>query len=132
MGHVLRFFRPYNYRVCEWRPSRFAVPSVIENWGVPVSSDQIVDLGIHDLLVRWTDRPLSAIGIKDIFGIIGYCASSAEILDFRSTASQRPIRYASMVAPFWLRDGTESALWASHTSIDTALTGDPWASSWMV
>ena len=37
-----------------------------------------------------------------------------------------------MIVPFWLRDGTESTLWTSMTAIDTALTGDPWASRWMV
>ena len=37
-----------------------------------------------------------------------------------------------MIVPFWLIDGTESALWTSQTAMVTALTGDPWASSWMV
>ena len=35
-----------------------------------------------------------------------------------------------MIAPSWLRDGAESALWTSQTLIDTALTGGPWASGW--
>lgn len=51
---------------------------------------------------------------------------------FRRAASHRPIRYSAMIAPFWLRDGTESALRTSHAAIDTAITGDPWAPGWMV
>lgn len=31
-----------------------------------------------------------------------------------------------------MRDGAESALWPSQTTIDTALTGDPWATTWTV
>ena len=99
---------------------------------MPVFSDQVVDAGIHDLLVRMSPHPLSLIGDKDIFLLIGYCVTWAEISDFRRTVSQRPIRYASMIVPFRLRGGAESALWTSQTAIDTALTGDPWASSWMV
>ena len=37
-----------------------------------------------------------------------------------------------MIVPFWLRDSTPSALWDSMTSIDSALTGDPWAGTWTV
>ena len=132
LGHILHFFRSYNYRVREWRPSNFAVAIVIENWGVPVFIDQVLDSGIHDLLVRRSPRPLSLLGDKDIFILIGHCGSWAEILDFRRTASQRSVRYAAMIVPFWLRGGAESALWASQTAIDTAPQGDPWASSWMV
>ena len=53
-------------------------------------------------------------------------------MDCRRTAATKSIRYASMIAPSWLRDGTESALWTSQTAIDTALTGDVWATSWTV
>ena len=35
LGNIMRFFRPYNYRVCEWRPSHYAVASILENWGAP-------------------------------------------------------------------------------------------------
>ena len=132
LGHILHFPRPYNYRVCGWRPSHFAVSGVLGNWGVPVFSDQVMYLGIPDLLVRMESHPLASIGDKHIFLLIGYCMSWAWILDFRRTVSRRSIRYAAMIVPLWLRDGTESAMWTSQTSIDTALTGDPWASSWMV
>ena len=37
-----------------------------------------------------------------------------------------------MIAPFWMRDGTQSSLWPYRTSIDTALTGDTWAGAWSV
>ena len=71
-------------------------------------------------------------GGGDIFLLIGYCATGAEILDTRRTVAQRTVRYDAMIFPFWSRDGAASALWTSQTSIDTALTGEPWASSWMV
>ena len=132
IGHILHFLRPYNYRVCDWRPSHFALASVLEYWGVPVFIDQILAVGIRDFLVRLESHPISSIGRNDIFMLIGYCVSWAVILDFRRTVSQRDMRYAAAIAPFWLRDGTESALWTSQTLIDAALAGDPWASFWMV
>ena len=69
---VLHFFRAYNYRVCEWRPSHFAIASVLENWGVPVFSDQILDVHIHDLLVRNASHAFHLIGDKDIFLLVGF------------------------------------------------------------
>ena len=132
LGHIMHFFRSYNYRVCEWRPSHYAVASVLENWGAPVYSDQILDIAVHDILVRRASRPMSVIGDSDIFLLIGYCNSWAEILDFRRTVLRRSVRYDAMIVPFWLRDGEESALWTSPTLIDTALAGDPRASGWMV
>ena len=78
-------------------------------------------------------HPLASIGENDILLLIGICTSWAEIQDFRHTAARRSIRYAAMVVPFWLRDATESALWTTRTSIDTALTGGgPWAGTWSV
>ena len=132
LGQVLRFFRSYNYRFCEWRPSHFAAAGVLGNWGVPVFSEQVLGASIRDLLVRRASHPLALIGDKDIFLLIGFCASWGEILDLRRTVAHRSVRYAAMIAPCWLRDGTESALWISHTIIDTALTGDPRASGWVV
>ena len=130
--HVLHFLRSYNYRVCECRPSHFAVAGVMGRWDVPVFSDQVLDAAIHDLLVSRASHPMELIGDIDIFLLIGFCASLSEILDFRRTVSQRSARYAAMIVPFWMRDGAESALWTSQTIIDTTLTGDPWASGWMV
>ena len=105
---------------------------MLGNWGVPVFSDQILGVGIHDFLARRDSQPISVIGDKDIFALIGYCISWAEILDFRRAVSQRPIRYDATIAPFSLRDGTASTLWTHQTLIDTALTGDPWAAPRMV
>ena len=132
LGDIMHFFRSYNYRVCEWRPSHYVVASILENWGSPVYSDRILDIAIHDLLARRASRPMSVIGANDIFLLIWYCSSWAAILDCRRTVSQRSIRYDSMIAPFWLRDGKEASSRTSQTSIDTALTVDPWASGWMV
>ena len=53
-------------------------------------------------------------------------------MDFRRTLSQRSVRYADMIVPARLRDGAESAYWESQTLVDTAPTGDPRASTWMV
>ena len=33
---ALRFFGPYNHRVCEWMPSIYSVESVLGPWGLPV------------------------------------------------------------------------------------------------
>ena len=77
LGHILDFSRPYNYRVCEWRPSHYAVANVMGGWGIPVSPDQILGIATHDLLVRRASHPLSVIGDKDIFMLIGYCSSWA-------------------------------------------------------
>ena len=102
------------------------VASVLENWGVPVSSGQILDQCLHDRLARRASHSLPAIGGNDIFLLVGLCATWSEIQDFRRTVAYGSARYASMIAPFWLRDGAQSSLWTSRTSIDTALTGDPW------
>ena len=45
IGQILRFFRSCNYRVCEWRPIHFAASNVLENWGVPVFGDHLLDVG---------------------------------------------------------------------------------------
>ena len=72
LGHVLHFLRSYNYRVCEWRPSHSPAGNVMGNWGVPVYSDQVLDIGVRDMLARRDSHPLSAIGDKDILILIGY------------------------------------------------------------
>ena len=33
LGNILHFYRHYNYRICEWRPSHYDVTSVLGNWG---------------------------------------------------------------------------------------------------
>ena len=132
LGYVLHFYRAYNYRICEWRPSHFAIGSVLENWGVPVFSDQLLDVGVYELLVRRVSQSFSLIGDKDIFLLVGLRLSLADIQDFRHTIAHKSVRYAAMILPFWLRDGIQSALWTSQTVIDSALTGDPWASGWVV
>ena len=132
LGYVLHFLRSYNYRVCEWRPSHFAGADILENWGVPVFSDQIPDVAARDILVRRSSHPLSPIGDKDIVILIGYCSSWSEIMDFRRTVATKSSRYAAMIAPGCLRGGADSTFWTSQTTIDTALTGDPRASAWTV
>ena len=126
------FFRSYDYRAYEWRPSHYAVECVMGNWGVPVFRDQVLDSGVYDMLVRRVSPPISVLGDADIFLLAVYCATWAEIRDFRRASAFRSIRYAAMGVPFWLRGGAESALWTSATSLDTALTGGPWAASWVV
>ena len=132
LGRIPHFFRSCNYRVCEWRPSHYDVASILENWGFPVYSDQILDIAIHDILARRASLPMSVIYDNDIFFLIWYCHSWAEIQDYRRTVFHRLVRYAAVILPFWLRDGTESSSLTSQTLIDTALTGDPLASGWTV
>ena len=87
-------------------------------------------MGGRDLFARRVSRLLSVIGGSEIFLIFGPCADWAEFRDFRRVVALQSIRYASMIVPFLLRGGEESALRTPRTSTDTALTGDPWASSW--
>ena len=49
LGYILHFIRSYNYRVCDWRQSHYAVANVLGNWGVPVFPDQVLGVEIHDL-----------------------------------------------------------------------------------
>ena len=132
MGLVLHFLRAYNYRICEWRPSNYAVASFLENWGVSAYSDQVLDASVHELLLGRTTQSISLIGDREVFVLIGMCTSWAEIMDFRRTAGNRSPRYAAMIVPNWLRDGNDSRLWTSQTIIDSAMTGDVWAAPWMV
>ena len=78
---------------------------------------------MRERLVYRGSHPLSAVGEEDVFLLIILCTPWKEIQGFRRTLAHRSIRYAAMIAPFWLRDGADSALWSSMTSIDTALTG---------
>ena len=130
LGRVLHFYRPYNYRICECRPVHYAVASVLGNWGVPVFSDHVLYMDMQNLLGRRVSHPPSAIGGDDIFLLIGLCATWAEVQDFRQTAARRSIRYVVMIVPSWLRDGAESAMWASRTALDASLAGDPLAGTW--
>ena len=132
MWHVIRFSRHYNYRACEWRPGHCASGSLLGNWGVPVFSDQVLDIGAHELLARRVSHTLSVTGDVDIFLLAGYCATWEGIRYLRRTVAFRSVRYASMSVPFWLRAGAESAFWTSMASIDTALKGGQREASWAV
>ena len=105
---------------------------VLENWGVPVFSDHVLDRNTHDHISRRVTNSLPVIGEGDIFLLVRLCASWPGIQDFRRTIAYRSIRYSAMIVSFWLRGGTQSSLRTSKTSIDTALTGDPWEGTWSV
>ena len=101
------------------------------NWGAPVYIDQLLDVGVRGLSVRRVSHRMSAIMDDDISFLICICSKWNAIQDYRRTVAQRSVRYDDAIVPFWLRYGAESTLWTSQTSTDTALTGDPWGSSWM-
>ena len=132
LSSVLHFYKSHNYKICEWRPGHYAVAGVLENWGVPVFSDQVMNPELHEHLSRRVAQPFREIQTDDIFLLVGLCTSAYEIQDFRRTASQRSVRYAAMVAPFGLSDPTHSDLWGSRTALDSALTGDPPAGTWII
>ena len=67
LGNVLHFYKSYNYKICEWRPSHYAVAGICENWGIPVYSDHVMDMNIRNLLARRVSHPLSVVGEDDIF-----------------------------------------------------------------
>ena len=92
--------RSYNYRVCEWRPSHYAVSGVLGNWAYPLSVITYSMYGVRDLLVSRPSRPLSVIGGKDIFTFMGFCDEWGAIHDFRRTSSQRSSRYDAIIVPF--------------------------------
>ena len=78
---------------------------MLGNWGVPVFSDQVLDIAVRDLLARRVPRQLSVVGDVDIFLLVGFRTEWAEIQDIRRAADLRPIRYASTIATYWLRAG---------------------------
>ena len=65
------------------------------------------------------------IGDKDIYLLAARCKSRAAIQDFRTSESRRRPRYAAMIAPSRIRGNTESEIWSSSESMDSALTSDP-------
>ena len=132
LGHIAHLYKSYDYKISERRPIHYAVASVLGIWGAPAFSDQVLDVDIQNMLARRFSHPLSAIGEDDVALLIGLCATWGEIQDFRHTVSRKSIRYAAMISPFWLRGGTQSELWTSRTSIDSALTGVPLAGTWSV
>ena len=133
LAEILHFLQILpRYRVCEWRPSNFALSGLLEYWGVPVIFDQLIERGVYDILVLHTLQPTTSSGDRDVFLSVGRCKSWGAIVDFRLTLSLRFPRYAAIVAPSGIRDNKESDIWTSPTLIDSALTGDPLASQRMV
>ena len=122
-----RFFR---YRVREWRPINYVLAGILENWGVPVFFDHLIERDVYDILIRNTLHPVLPIDDRDIFILVGRRMSWRGICDFRRTVSMRQPRYSAMAVPMGISDNAVSELWTSPTLIDPTLTGDAFAAQW--
>lgn len=126
---IRRFILAYNPIAFAWMPSLYSVEIAVAKWDVPVFRDQSIAREMYDVQVRQTSHSIATIAGKDVFLLVGRCASQVAIQDFRITAARRLPRYASMISPSLIRDDSESELRTSCALIDSATTGGPWASS---
>ena len=133
LGGILTFFRRCRrYRICEWRPSNFALSGILGNRGLPSYVDQVVETEVFNIPRVNAQQPIGMIEDRDVFILVGCCKSWRGICDFRLSAAQRQPRYAAMITPMGISDNTVSELWTSTALMDSTLTGDVIASPWTV
>ena len=130
IGRILRSPRHYNRGICECRPSNYDVAGILENWGIPVFCDHVIESASYDLPERRAPHPVPVIGDKDVFLLIASSDARSEIGVRRRTFARRRPRYSATISPFWIRDDNAPVIWTSRTSADSDTTGDPMESSW--